>query len=237
MNCSDVDELVGAYAAYALDGAEAREVGEHLLRCAAHAAEARELRAVTVRLAAAAEPMTPPATLRSRILAAVDATILPVAPVKIAVERRRAPTPAWTWVLGAAAAAAIVGLATWNVALLNRGSGNDVQRLASRAQIIASLQAQDAAGGGVVLYFPQEKKALVIGDGLRPLDPEASTYQLWEIDGGAPRSIGLMQADADGHAAVVVPFEGDAGQPLAITIEPRGGSRQPTTAPIFTAKI
>lgn len=46
-----------------------------------------------------------------------------------------------------------------------------------------------------------------------------------------------MQADPDGHTVAVVPFEGGAGQTLAITIEPRGGSRQPTTAPIYTAKI
>lgn len=241
MNCSDVDELIGAYAMDALDEADAEAVREHLLECAVHAAEARGLRATAARLAASTEPMTPPPGLRSRILDAVG-TDPAAAPVDITTGRaRRLPAPPYQrWYLGAAAAAAliIVGLVAWNVVLLSRGDGgNDVQQLASRARIVTSLEAQDVEGGGVVLYFPDEKKALVVGDGMRPLDPAESTYQLWEIDGGQPRSIGLMQADRTGHAVAVVPFEGGQGQTLAITIEPPGGSGQPTTQPIFTTKI
>lgn len=238
MNCSDVDELIGAYAMDALDEADTQAVREHLLECAVHAAEARDLRSTAARLAATAEPMAPPPDLRSRILRAVEAAEPAAAPVDITVAReRRRPYP--SWYLGAAAAAALimVGLVAWNIVLLNRGGGNDVQQLASRAQIVTSLQAQNVEGGGVVLYFPDEKKALVVGDGMTPLDPARSTYQLWEIDGGQPRSIGLMQADRTGHAVTVVPFEGGQGQTLAITVEPPGGSEQPTTQPIFTTNI
>lgn len=237
MNCNEVDDLMGAYAADALERAEAQHVREHLRHCAAHAAIAMELRATVASLADSAEPMTPPVTLRSRILEAVAATETNAAPVEIGSARVRRQYPAWFMATAAAAAAIIVGLAVSNVVLLNRGGGAGIPDLARSARVVATLQAHDSAGGGVVLYFPDEKKALVVGDGMKPLDATASTYQLWEIDGGLPRSIGLMQADAAGHAIVVVPFEGGQGQTLAITIEPPGGSLQPTTAPIFTTKI
>ena len=94
------------------------------------------------------------------------------------------------------------------------------------------------SGSGVVILYKDEKKALVVGDGLRPLDARANTYQLWAIDsGGTPKSIGLMQAGADGHVLAVVPFDPDAAGTLAVTIEPAGGSGQPTSAPIFTAEV
>jgi len=238
VNCNDVDGLIGAYALDALDADDTRAVREHLVGCASHAASAAELRTVAQGLAATVEPVTPPARLRSRIIAAVDAADGRKTPVDIATGRaqstRRNP---WAWAGAAAAAAIIVGLVAWNVVLIRRSNGGDLQRLASRAQIVSTLQSQHAAGSGVVLYFSDDKKALVVGDGMAALDPAVHTYQLWEINGGAPKSIGLMQADASGHAVAVVPFVGGSGRMLAITIEPAGGSSQPTTAPIFTTKI
>ena len=241
MNCSDVDEVIGAYAIDALPDAEARDVRVHLRDCARHAAEAQELRRTATRLAATAEPLPPPAALRTRILAAVaDAPQAAAsAPVHIDTGRERRAArnyTLWAWT-GAAVAAAFAGLLVWNVALLNRGGGDSVEHLASRARIVATLDAQGVQGGGVVLYFPGEKKALVVGDGMQRLDPKASTYQLWEIDGGQPKSIGLMEADGEGHAVAVVPFEGGQAHTLAITIEPPGGSIQPTSNPIFVAKV
>ena len=241
MNCNDVDDLIGAYAIDALDDEESRGVRAHLLECERHAAEARSLRRTAALLAVTARPMTPPPALRSRILAAVGADAPAAAPGPTDAARQPlrgqhglSSYPRWPWA-AAAAAAVIAGLAAWNVALLNR-EDEGLQRLASRAGIVATLESTGARGGGVVLYFPDEKKALVVGDGLQVLDQSKNTYQLWEIDGGPPKSIGLMQADAGGHAVAVVPFDGARAHTLAITIEPRGGSRQPTTDPIFIAK-
>lgn len=241
MNCNDVDDLIGAYAIDALDDEESRGVRAHLLECERHAAEARSLRRTASLLAVTARPMTPPSALRARILEAVGVEVSAGAPETtheaprpLRGRREFSSYPRWPWA-AAAAAAVIAGLAAWNVALLNR-EDDGLERLASRARIVATLESTDARGGGVVLYFPDEKKALVVGDGLQVLDQSKNTYQLWEIDGGTPKSIGLMQADAGGHAVAVVPFDGARAHALAITIEPRGGSPQPTTDPIFIAK-
>ncbi len=241
MNCNDVDELIGAYAIDALDEEESRGVRAHLIECERHAAEARNLRRTASLLGDTTLPITPPPALRSRILAAVGAAAPAAAPEPIddaaprPLRGRRALStyPRWPW--AAAAAAAIVGLTAWNVSLLNR-EDDGLQRLASRTQIVATLGSTGGQGGGVVLFFPDEKKALVVGDGLQALDPSKNTYQLWEIDGGSPKSIGLMQADAGGNAVAVVPFDVARAHTLAITIEPRDGSPQPTSDPVFIAK-
>jgi len=228
--------VLGAFAVDALDPMQAREVRAHLRDCATHAAEASELRAVTAGLADTVEPLTPPASLRSRVIAAVAVADQRGTPGTGAARRVRWRGQAWTWA-AAAAAVAIVGLVAWNVVLLTRSSGESLEGLARRAQIVSTLQPQGAPGGGVVLYFPDDRKAIVLGNGIRELDAAVSTYQLWEIAGDTPRSIGVMQADPDGRAVAVVPFEGGAGHTLAITVEPPGGSVQPTTAPVFVTKI
>jgi anti-sigma-K factor RskA len=241
VNCNDVDDVIGAYAIDALPDAEAREVRAHLRGCLRHAAKAQELRLTAARLAATAEPLPPPAALRSRILAAVADSPQAAATAPVSIDTARDQTgrayPSRAWAVAAVAAAAFAGLFAWNVVLLNRGGEDSVERLASRARIVATLDAQGVQGGGVVLYFPGEKKALVVGDGMQRLDPKASTYQLWEIDGDQPKSIGLMEADVEGHGVAVVPFEGGQAHTLAITIEPPGGSIQPTSNPIFVAKV
>jgi len=69
------------------------------------------------------------------------------------------------------------------------------------------------------------------------LDESQQAYPLWAIDGGAPESIGLMQASADGSATVTVPYDAEDATTLAITVEPAGGSPAPTTDPILTAEV
>ena len=75
-------------------------------------------------------------------------------------------------------------------------------------------------------------RAYVVPAGLRAL-PASRTYQLWSIVGGRPVSAGLLGA-TPAVASFVVP----AGtQELAITDEPAGGSRQPTSSPVASASV
>ena len=55
------------------------------------------------------------------------------------------------------------------------------------------------------------------------------TYQMWAIRNGQPTSVGLID---DLRAGKVMPIP-TAGTTVAITIEPAGGSRQPTHPPII----
>ncbi len=252
MNCAEVDELLGAYALDALPADEAAQVRAHLAGCPEQAEKAAELRSVAVRLSAAAEPVAPPVELRARVLRASARE--PQEPLAGRGEDARppsdgqrfapgrivrfAPRVSITWAsIAAVVVAAIIGLAVWNIVLQTRGGGASVDQLARRATKVTTLEASGAPGSGVVIFYKDERKALVVADGMRPLDPAKNTYQLWAIDGGKPTSIGLMQVSSDGHAVMVVPFDAARAKTLAVTIEPPGGSLQPTSAPIMRAQV
>jgi anti-sigma-K factor RskA len=69
-----------------------------------------------------------------------------------------------------------------------------------------------------------------------PRAPEGRTYQIWVIEGDVPEPGGLFEPRGESVAAVVEkPL--DEGDVIAVTIEPAGGSQQPTTDPLMTAKL
>ena len=87
-------------------------------------------------------------------------------------------------------------------------------------------------GGGTatVVRSPSLGKAVVITSDL-PSAPAGKVYQLWLQDpDGQFTSAGLMSASGD----QTVVLQGDAAdaQAAGITIEPAGGSEQPTSNPI-----
>ena len=69
-----------------------------------------------------------------------------------------------------------------------------------------------------------------------PRAPENKTYQIWVIEGDVPQPSGLFEPDGD-TVAVVVKKPLEKGDVIAITIEPDGGSKHPTTDPMLTAKL
>ena len=74
-------------------------------------------------------------------------------------------------------------------------------------------------------------KAVLIADNM-PAAPEGKDFQLWLQQGDHMVSAGLMP---HGHAdTVTVLLDGDAATATAagITLEPAGGSQEPTTAPV-----
>ncbi|MFJ3235019.1 anti-sigma factor domain-containing protein [Streptomyces sp. NPDC086787] len=64
-----------------------------------------------------------------------------------------------------------------------------------------------------------------------PAPPRGRVYQLWFADGTRMRPAGLMSPD---HAAQTLLMRGrvNGASGVGITVEPAGGSRQPTTTPI-----
>jgi anti-sigma-K factor RskA len=87
-------------------------------------------------------------------------------------------------------------------------------------------------GGGTatVVRSPSLGKAVVITSDL-PSAPAGKVYQLWLQDpSGHFTSAGLM--DASGDQTVVLQGDAADAQAAGITIEPAGGSEQPTSNPI-----
>jgi anti-sigma-K factor RskA len=163
----------------------------------------------------------------------------------VATERRGATKvlrfPAWA--VGAASAVvfvAIAGLIAWNVALMSQVDDDDPAMFASRITSVTALQPADGApagASGYILYADGEAQAVIVGEGMPDLG-ESQTYQLWAVtsDGDAS-SLGLMEADDDGRSRALVPFDADESDIIAVTIEPPGGSDQPSTAPVFSARV
>ncbi|MEX0750768.1 MAG: anti-sigma factor [Dehalococcoidia bacterium] len=251
MNCQQADELIGAYALDALPDAEAAELRAHIATCANHAAQAVEMRALAARMPALVEPMQPPEGLRARILEAVREapqaqTRNAAAPRSIVRGPRRAVRAArdtsrgWRYAWGAVAAvlvAAIGGLLAWNVVLMNRLDDDGVSEFASAITTWAPLQSANGENSGMVVYFGETDEAVVIAHGISPLDASRQAYQLWSMRDGQAVSLGLMNIDESGRASMAIPYDALAADALAITIEPRDGSAQPTSDPVFIAEL
>lgn len=210
------------------------------------AREARGRTAVMDRPDALASPISAPspASTRDREAGAPTA-IAPATPARRHFGRTGNIVQFPAWALNAAAAVLVAvagGLLVWNVVLMNRlgDDGDDAARFASRVTSVTPLEAAAGAPAGAtgyVLYVDGEKQAVVVGEGLRDLG-ESQTYQLWAVtEGGQAQSLGLMQADEGGRSRAVAPFNVDDAGVIAVTIEPRGGSDQPSSAPIFSARI
>jgi len=81
---------------------------------------------------------------------------------------------------------------------------------------------------GQLIANPKDKSAVVVISGLPPLEP-GKTYQVWLI-GDAPVSAGLLTVDENGRSVLIITSEEsiDSFKALGISIEPEGGSAQPT---------
>ena len=115
------------------------------------------------------------------------------------------------------------------------------EQLQNREQVIAQLTSpgvnsfeitgtdfQPQARGRLFAGLESETGIMVIS-GLTPLPP-GSVYQLWLIEGESPQSAGVFEVDARGEAALLVqaPVAIDSFDAVGVSIEPEGGSAQPT---------
>lgn len=225
---SDLHTLSGAYALDALSPEERALFATHLDECSACREEVRELREAAARMGAA-EATSPPRALKARVLAAADRQ--PQLPPRMATQqlarrRRRA-----AWIGGAAAAAVLLLGGTLTVERLQQPdqpvfAGSSVARVFD-APDAHTATVRTANGGRLrVATSPGRGQMAVATRGLPRLSRH--TYQLWTIRNGRATSAGLIGHPATGK---VMPLP-RAGTTVAITIEPPGGSDQPTQKPI-----
>ena len=247
---TDVHTLSGAYALNALAPEEAAEFRRHLESCEACREEVAELQVAVARMGAA-EAATPPPDLKRRILAAADrtpqerpTTSRPVgavapgsaapAPVAGTADRPTSATtarPPWvTWLAAAAAALVIAGGGAVGVRAMLDDDGGLGQ---SAVQVFEAQDAHTATvetteGGELKVAVSASRKEMAVDTReLPPLD-ENHVYQLWSVYGDEMVSAAIL-TDPEVGAAMGMP---DEKTQVALTIEPAGGSEQPTTDPI-----
>lgn len=238
--------LAGAFAVNALSEHERARFQRHIEECESCAQEVRELRATAARLGAAmAEDQTSP-QLKSRVLAEVRATrqVPPNAPPEHG-ESTRTAKRAPRWMVIVTAAAAVIGLALAGVfggiALNTQSRLETAQaKYTPVAELLAAPDAQTVhgrsaiGGGGTVIMSPSLDKMMFMASKLP--SPGNRDYQVWLITDGVPRSAGVLPKAEGGQLVLASGVSGTTQ--VAVTLEPVGGSPEPTTDPflrVFTA--
>ena len=241
MTSPDIHALSGAYALDAVDDLERASFDRHLAECESCAVEVAEYRETASRLAEGAWSVPPPG-MRAQVLARVAAT--PQLPP--AGSRRSGASPVTRWRRIAAAAAAVgvigIGTAATTYAVQEQRLADErvavaaAQQEAARVQAVlaapdAALRAGALTGGGrvtVVVSDAEDAGVVVLADAPPPGPDRA--YQLWVLDGVRPVSVGLLPAGRAEATELITGVRGRGG--FAVSLEPAGGSPQPSTTPL-----
>jgi anti-sigma-K factor RskA len=112
------------------------------------------------------------------------------------------------------------------------------QQAAGLAQIYAASDVQsvrsEVEGGGVatLVWSGELGRSAVVVDGLEPL-PAGSVYEAWYINDAGAAPAGTFDATG-AHKTSWHLLDGtmSSGDTVGVTVEPAGGSKTPTTAPI-----
>jgi anti-sigma-K factor RskA len=238
--------LTGVYAVGAMTSAAEREKFErHLRRCASCASEVRGLRDTATMLAVAAAEQPPP-HLRARTLAQVRRTRQLPPQVEAP---RRASARRWVPRLGLAVPVAVAAASLLAVLVLAAAQVR-VQRSLHQAQaqnaaIAAVLATPGArivtgptsAGGTTTAVVAAARHEVVVTSAGLPGLPAGRVYEMWLIGRTGARPIGLARPRPSGQTTPILATGLAPGDRLGITVEPAGGTRHPTTAPIVVLPL
>jgi len=227
-------DLLPAYALGSLDADEASRVEKHLLSCWICRNESNAFQAVAEQLSFTAPVAVPSLDLKDRLMQRVQ-TARP--------EQHILQTPPRSWlerllpVWGLASFGLILVLGLLNLSLWQRL--NQLEFIHRTAALVTApggmraipLNATDQAPGamGFVVVGADGRSGAVVVDGLPPLD-ESLEYQLWLIRDGQRTSGALFSTDEKnyGGTRIRAPRSLLEYSAVGITIEPAGGSPQPT---------
>jgi len=239
----DPHSLSGAYALDALEpGAERDRFTRHLSRCQSCASEVRGFCEVATAMAFAVTT-EPPAGLRDRVLAAAARTRQLPPEIRTHARPRRTRTRV-PWLSGVVATASIVVAVLFGFAQAHtqdelnqvRAENHAISLVLSAPE--AKLLTHTVTNGGVatVVLAADRHELAVVTTGL-PALPPGKVYQLWLIGKPAITSAGLLPPAKDGRTPPVLATGVVKGDTLGLTVEPAGGSAQPTTKPILALPL
>lgn len=134
---------------------------------------------------------------------------------------------------------ALVSVATWNVILWGQVNQRD-QTLVAQDRLLGAIAAgarishlagTEAApqASATLIQEPGAGSAFLLVNNLPPL-PESQQYQVWRITGEGPVPAGIFSSTDSAEQLEILSadfFESDA---IGVSVEPRGGSSQPTGA-------
>lgn len=214
-----VEGLLAAYALDAVDDRERAQVQEHLQGCPQCVQELQSYVETSVWLSEGIQT-PPPARLRGRLLEQVAQEADVVRPM------RRSRRPA-QWLAGVAAAAVIAagGWGIWAAVDEDLTPTQQVVQAADAVQHEARVEGQTLT----VVTSREQARAVLLGTDLPDLEA-GQVYQAWFVRAdGVIESAGVLP-DPGADAELSGNPEGSTA--LALSVEPDGGSQQPTAEPI-----
>ncbi|HKH10218.1 MAG TPA: anti-sigma factor [Rubrobacter sp.] len=242
MDDKSFDDLKEAYALGALPDDERATVEAYLALHPERQGEIDDLSGVAGLLALAPPEQDPPEDLRRRLMQVVESE-------STSPEPARRSTSSWFGWLGdfrnvalGAAALLVVGLLSWNVLLL--GDVQDLQGEVEQARTSdQAKQPREIKLGGAwaeqgakaeVTALKDDRAILIVED--MPSVPEDRTGQVWVIRDDKPEPSGLLDPSGNMAATAITTPLKDADA-IAVTVEPAGGSDEPTSDPVLVQEL
>jgi anti-sigma-K factor RskA len=244
LRLENMHALTGVFALDALDGLERDRFEHHLTRCQSCAYEVAGLQDTATRFALAVSAR-PPADLKERVMTQVARTrqLPPVQHTHVL-----PPKPGVVWLRRLAiplAAACLVVAVVLGVLLGMARSQLNTARTEQR-QVAAVLNApgarivtvRTALGGSATVVVASRLHELVFTSRGMPAQPGSKVYQLWLMRAdGTATSAGLLSLSPDGTTVPVLASGLVHGDRVGVTVEPAGGTTQPTTTPIVVIAV
>lgn len=215
---SDLAGLAAPYALHAVSDLERAAIEQQVGAAStdervAFRAEVRAVRE-TMAVVSAGTAVEPPPDLRDRVLVAAGARP----------QRRRRWRAA-----GLVAAAALVAAIAFGAGVVLRPTPTPptAEQVFAAADVRTVNGAMPSEGTVTVIYSREKNTAVLVMNNAIP--PTADTvYQMWLIEDQKPRSAGIIGPQAvHPSTTAIIPDLGQASV-LAFTVEPTGGSEQPT---------
>lgn len=235
---TDLHHLAAAYALDALDDDERDAFEAHLADCESCRADVADFRATAEHLAAgAAAP--PPDGLRADVLSTIGATRqLPPEvgprPARAELSGSDKSRARW-WFTSLSAAAAVLLVVVGVVALVSHDGGSEfADVIEADDAVVVPLDAQvaDEQGSIRIVWSPGLERVAVYGNTLAAPGVDR-IYELWAIEpDGTPVPAGVF-GDAGGQVRDVLALADVNATAWGVTIEPAGGSPQPTSDIVF----
>ena len=239
MSEEHVFDLLAAYAMGILEEDESLLVHEHLDSCAICQRELATYNETVAQMAIISTQMVPAHDLKEKVLhkaqqAAKDLhTRVPEKNIEKTSFKDRLSKLSLHPAAIAMAALALFAIIFLVINMINlRQQLNSVQKMVANGYMqVVRLEGTDLApqAGGYVMVFEDEKYGSLAVTHAPQLE-EDHQYQIWLIRDGIRTSGGVFSVNADGYGNLMVSAEQplDTFQYFGITIEPAGGSPQPT---------
>jgi anti-sigma-K factor RskA len=240
MNHERFEDLKDAYVLGALPEEEKLSFEEYLASHPERQAEIDELGAVAGLLAFSPQEQEPSPELRSRVMEVIEAEAEPRRVRSRSTFARLGDYLGVRSLALGAAALLVVGLLSWNVLLQGQvqelqGQVEDARDQLQQSPTIELEGSWVDQGADAELASIHKNQIILVARDM-PSVPEDRTCQIWVISDDVPKPSGLFQPDGNMTATLITRSITKADV-IAVTVEPAGGSKKPTSDPVLLAKL